>query len=430
MTIDETLAYIHGTNRAFCKPGLERVTALLSVLGNPERELRYVHVAGTNGKGSTSSMLARVLEEAGYRVGLYTSPYILRFHERIRVGGECISDEALIRLTERIRAAADAMEDKPTEFEIITAIAFCYFREMACDVVVLEVGLGGRFDATNVISSPEVSVITGIALDHVAILGDTIEKIAFEKAGIIKPSAPVVWGGTDKAAREVVFSTAKERGSEFYESDLTKAVCHESGIFGSVIDYRCLHNIKISLSGTYQVQNAATVIETVEVLKKRGYAISEEALRRGLSSTVWQARFEVISKEPLVIFDGAHNPQGIGVAVESVKRYFPEERVLLLSGVLADKDYVSVANALSTIGLRAYTITPDNPRALSAEEYATLLSSLGVEARACSSIGEGVSRAMADAVASGRPLLCLGSLYTYREVREAVREYRESKTGS
>ena len=424
MTIDEALAYIHGTNRAFCKPGLERVSTLLSSLDNPEKHLRYVHVAGTNGKGSTSSMLARVLEESGYRVGLYTSPYILRFNERIRVAGECISDEALVKLTERIRSVADAMADRPTEFEIITAIAFSYFLEEKCDIVVLEVGLGGRFDATNVIENPEVSVITGIALDHVAILGDTIEKIAYEKAGIIKAGAPVVWGGKDAAARKVIKDIAKERGSAFYESDLSKAVCHESGILGSIFDYRSLQNIKISLSGTYQIQNAATVIEAVEVLKNRGYKISEDAMRRGLSTTVWQARFEVLSKDPLVIFDGAHNPEGIGVAVESVKQYFKDERVLILSGVLADKDYVSVATSLASIGRRAYTITPDNPRALDGKDYAALLSSLGCEATACASIEEGVTRAMEDAEGSGLPLLCLGSLYTYREVREAVEHYR------
>lgn len=425
MTIDETLAYIHGTNRAFCKPGLARVSALLSSLGDPQKKLKYVHVAGTNGKGSTSSMLARILEEAGYRVGLYTSPYILRFHERIRVAGECISDEALIRLTERIRAVADAMEDRPTEFEIITAIAFSYFLEERCDIVVLEVGLGGRFDATNVIDAPEVSVITGIALDHVALLGDTVEQIAFEKAGILKPTCPVVWGGTDAAARRVILDIAKERGCAFYESDLSKAICHESGIFGSVFDYRSFHNVKISLSGTYQMQNAATVIETVEVLKKQGYEIREEAMRRGLSTTVWQARFEVLSKDPLVIFDGAHNPEGIGVAVESVKKYFPSGRVLILSGVLADKDYVSVATSLASIGRRAYTITPDNPRALDGKDYAALLSSLGCEATPCASIEEGVMRAMADGATSHLPLLCLGSLYTYREVREAVESYHE-----
>ena len=423
MTIDDALAYIHGTNRAFCKPGLERVSALLCTLGNPQRELKYVHVAGTNGKGSTSSMLARVLEEAGYRVGLYTSPYILRFNERIRVAGECIPDGDLIRLTERIRDVADAMEDRPTEFEIITAIAFSYFLEEKCDIVVLEVGLGGRFDATNVIQSPEVSVITGIALDHMAILGDTVEKIAYEKAGIIKAGAPVVWGGTDAVAREVIRNVAKERGSAFYESDLSKVICHESGILGSVFDYRSLHNIEISLSGTYQMQNAVTVIEAIDVLKNRGYKISEDAMRRGLSTTVWQARFELLSKAPLVIFDGAHNPEGIGVAVESVKQYFKGERVLILSGVLADKDYVSVATSLSTIGRRAYTITPDNPRALDGKDYAALLTSLGCEATPAGSIEEGVTRAMKDAEESGLPLLCLGSLYTYREVREAVERY-------
>ena len=206
-------------NWTFCKPGLERIGELCEKLGHPERKLKFIHVAGTNGKGSFCSMTDSVLRAAGYKVGLYTSPYIREFNERMRVDGKNIENEVLADITTRVRPIADSMTDKPTEFELITAIAFQYFYEAGCDVVVLEAGMGGRLDSTNIIRDPYLSVITGIALDHVDYLGDTVEKIALEKAGIIKDSAPILYGGEDNAAREVIRAVANERGSEFFDID-------------------------------------------------------------------------------------------------------------------------------------------------------------------------------------------------------------------
>ena len=416
MNYEESLEYIHGISWTFCKPGLERISALCEALGHPERELRFVHVAGTNGKGSFCSMLESVLRAAGYRTGLYTSPYIKEFGERMRVMGENIPRERLAEITSRVRPIADAMADKPTEFELITAIAFKYFRDEKCDVVVLEAGMGGRLDSTNVIREPYLSVITGIALDHTAFLGDTVEKIAAEKAGIIKDGAPLLLGGEDAAAEAVIRGVAAERGSELHKVDYSKIENLVSDIYGSSFDFGAHKGVKIRLAGLYQPKNAAAVLTAVDILRSRGLDIPEEAVQDGLAQAEWQARFEILSKEPLVIFDGAHNPEGITAAVESIGHYFGERRVYLLSGVLRDKDYRYIARKVSEVASRAFTMTPDNPRALSAEEYAAELAKNGVSAEPYASIDDAFRAAKAAAKADGVPLVCLGSLYTYVDI--------------
>ena len=420
MNYTEALEYIHGISWTFCKPGLERIEELCNKLGNPERDLRFVHVAGTNGKGSFCSMLASVLTKAGYRTGLYTSPFIKEFNERMRVDGENIEDTRLADITERVRPIADSMTDKPTEFELITAIAFLYFKEMGCDVVVLEAGMGGRLDSTNVIRNPLLSVITGIALDHTAFLGDTTAKIAAEKAGIIKDGAPVLWCGSDPEAHRVISDTARERGSLLFTPDRTAEHVKQADLNGTVFDYRDRRDVKISLLGLYQPHNAANVLEAVDILKSRGLDIPESAVREGLAATKWSARFEIISHDPTVIFDGAHNPEGILAAVESISHYFGDTRIAVLTGVLRDKDYTFIAKTLSSVASRAFTITPDNPRALTAEEYADTLESFGVTATPEESIETALRRGMQYAKENNVPLVCLGSLYTYVDVITSI----------
>ncbi len=416
MNYEESLEYIHGISWTFCKPGLERISALCEALGHPERELKFVHVAGTNGKGSFCCMLESVLRAAGYRTGLYTSPYIKEFGERMRVMGENISNEALAEVASYVRPIADAMEDKPTEFELITAIAFEYFKREGCEVVVLEAGMGGRLDSTNVIREPYLSVITGIALDHTAFLGDTVEKIAAEKAGIIKDGAPLLFGGCDASAEAVIRATADGRGSEFHTVDYEKIENLSSSIDGSEFDFGEHKGMRISLAGLYQPRNAASVLTAVDILRSRGLDIPESAVREGLLAARWPARFEVLSREPLVIFDGAHNPEGISAAVESIKRYFGEERVYLLSGVLRDKDYEFIARKVAEVASRAFTMTPDNPRALSAEKYSAELIKSGVSAESFASIRDAFAAAKEAARRDGRALVCLGSLYTYVDI--------------
>ncbi len=419
MTYNEALNYIHGVSNFFCKPGLERIRALCSALGNPQKELKFIHVAGTNGKGSFSAMTDSVLSAAGYKVGHYTSPYILRFNERIRVNGESISDEALAELTEGVAAVAEKMDDKPTEFELITAIAFEYFRREKCDIVVLEVGMGGRLDATNIIDSPILSVITGIALDHTAFLGDTVEKIAAEKAGIIKPGVPSLYGGDEGAALEVISGEASKNGSELYTADYSALKINAFDLSGSAFEYKERGDMKISLLGSYQPRNAALVLDAMDILCKKGLKISEDNIRRGLAEAKWAARFEIINRDPIIIFDGAHNAQGISAAVESIKRYF-DKRVIVLTGVLADKEYGKIATKIAEIADTTFTITPENPRALSAKDYAAVLGENNLTAFPCGSVEEAILRGARLAREKETVLCCLGSLYTYESVINAV----------
>ncbi len=420
MNYTEALEYIHGVSWTFCKPGLERIGELCERLGHPERKLKFVHVAGTNGKGSFCSMLESILREAGYKTGLYTSPYIQEFNERMRVMGENIENDVLADITARVKPIADAMKDKPTEFELITAIAFQYFYESGCEIVVLEAGMGGRLDSTNIIRNPLLSVITGIALDHTDYLGDTVEKIAAEKAGIIKDGSPILYGGEDISAGEVIKDVAKERNSSFYGMDYAEIKRFSSNLSGSEFDYKSHKDIKIKLLGLYQPKNAAAVLSAVDILRERGLGISEEAVRAGLIKARWQARFEIISKNPIIIFDGAHNPQGITSAVESIKHYFGENKVYILTGVLRDKDYKFIAGELSKIAAKAFTLTPDSPRALKAEDYAKVLFDIGVNAIPSGSISGAFAKARAAAESDGIPLICLGSLYTYADIIKLV----------
>lgn len=424
MTYSEALEYIHSVSWTFCKPGLNRIRALCERLGNPQDSLRFIHVAGTNGKGSFCSMMSSVLCEAGLKVGLYTSPYILEFNERMRVNGKNIPNPTLARLTEKIRPIADSMQDKPTEFELITAIALDYFREEKVDVVVFECGMGGRLDSTNVISTPLLSVITGIALDHTAFLGDTVEKIALEKAGIIKPGIPVLFGGDDDRAASVIANEAKRRGSSYSRTDYGKLRVQSATLSSTVFDYRDRKSLELSLLGLYQPKNASLVLDAVDILAKDLDCITDVAVRNGLRKAEWKARFEIISNEPTVIFDGAHNPQGISSAVEAIKQYFKDNKVIVISGVLKDKDYRQIAKDISSIASFAFTITPDNPRALSGEEYANTLSSFGVSAKPCGCVEEALTDAIALAKAEKASVVCLGSLYTYSEVIKALEEIK------
>lgn len=416
MNYSEALEYIHGVSWTFCKPGLERISELCQKLGNPQKSLKFVHVAGTNGKGSTSSMLDSVLREAGYKVGLYTSPYIRVFNERMRIDGENISDGELASLTEYIKPIADQMTDKPTEFELITALAFEYFSRHNCDVVILEAGMGGRLDSTNIIDTSVLSVITGIALDHVAFLGDTVEKIAAEKAGIIKENIPVLYGGVNEAAKTVIMTKATEMNSQFVCVDYSKLKITNFALDGSLFDFGNYKDLKINLLGSYQPRNAAIVINAVEILRKTGFDISDKALRTGLLKAKWQGRFEILSSEPLVIFDGAHNPQGIEAAVESIKLYFKCEKVCIVTGVLRDKDYTHIAKMLSTVASKAFTFTPDSPRALDAAEYASTLCAAGIDAIPSSTVCEALNKAKEYASAYSSPIICVGSLYAYVDI--------------
>ena len=419
MNYSEALEYIHGISWTFCKPGLERIGELCEKMGHPEKKLKFVHVAGTNGKGSTSAMLDSILRSAGYKIGLYTSPFIRVFNERMRINGENISNEELASLTEYIKPIAEQMQDKPTEFELITALAFEFFARHNCDIVILEAGMGGRLDSTNIIDTSVLSLITGIALDHVAFLGDTVEKIAFEKAGIIKRGVPIIYGGDDVSAKNIIENKAKELDSPFYSIDHSKLKINSLTLEGADFDFDMHKNMKISLLGSYQPKNASLVIKSVEILREQGFAIDDAALKNGLFAASWQGRFEILSKDPLIIFDGAHNPQGVEAAVESIGLYF-KEKVCLVTGVLRDKDYTYISQRLSTVAKAAYTFTPDSPRALSADEYASVLVDAGISAVSSDSVKNALDSAREYAKVNSCPIICVGSLYAYAQIIENV----------
>ncbi len=423
MNYDQAIEYIHNVSWTFCKPGLERIGALCEKLGNPQRRLKYIHVAGTNGKGSFCAMTESILRAAGYKTGLYTSPYILEFNERIRVSGENIPAEDLARITERVRVFADEMEDKPTEFELITAIAFEYFAECRCDVVVLETGLGGRLDSTNIIETSLLSVITGIDLDHTAILGDTVEKIAAEKAGIIKHACPILFGGAGgEDAERVIRKAAEEQSAPYTKTDLSKLSVTSCSLSGTSLSFGAHRDLTLPLLGTYQPKNLANALSAIDLLTARGaISVTEEQIRLGLASVRWPARFEVISTDPVIIFDGSHNPQGIASAAESIRRYFPDRRINLLTGVMADKQYDGMIVTLAPLANRVFTVTPNNPRALNSHRYADCFRAHGVEADGFDTVTDGLSAAIRYSKETDTPLVCLGSLYLYGELMDAMK---------
>ncbi len=416
MNYEESLSYIHQTFWQGSRPGLERIMELLKLIGNPEKELKFVHIAGTNGKGSTSAMIESVLRHAGYKTGLFTSPFIEFFNERMCVDGKPISNDTLAEITSEIAPLAGSMKDRPTEFELITAIGFEYFRREKVDIVVCEVGMGGRLDSTNVIESPEVSVITGIALDHTAFLGDTIAKIAAEKAGIIKKKRPVVFGGDDPDALEVISQKAKEMHSPFKRSISVKL--KNASVNGLEMYARPYGNLKIRLAGLYQLKNVGTALRAIEILSKNGWNVPKEAVTAGLADTVWKGRFEKLKSDPDFYFDGGHNIEGVTVAAETASRYFG--KVYLIFGVMADKRYEDMVSIIAPSVEKVFCITPDNPRALKSSDLAKVFEKNGVPAAYFDTVKDAIRAAVDSAEGSEYPVLSLGSLYSYKEVKDSL----------
>ena len=425
MTYSEALEYIHSVTWKGSRPGLERITELCKLLGNPERELCFIHVAGTNGKGSTCRMLSEILIRSGYRVGLFTSPYIERFNERIMLDGCDIANDDLAAATEEVKACADRMADAPTEFELITAIAFVYYKKMKCDYVVLEAGLGGRLDSTNVIDTSVLSIITGIDLDHTELLGDTTAAIAREKAGIIKPCVPVLFGEGDDASDTEIRAAAEAKNAPYYRTDFAKVTDVATSLRGTEFKFDGAE-YTTKMLGYYQTRNAATVLTAVNILRESGVVIPESAVRDGIASATWSARFEILSSEPLVIYDGGHNPQGIRGAVENIRGYLStltdDGRVVLLMGVMADKEHLTMIRDLSTVASRAFCVMPNNARSLGSADLSGEFKSFGVPADYFDELEDGVVAAIETAEREARPLVCLGSLYMYADVKCAVKK--------
>ncbi len=411
------MKFIHEKVWQGSKPGLSRTSELLSKMSDPHKRLRFIHIAGTNGKGSTSAMLAGILQAAGLTTGLYTSPYISHFSERMRINGKPITDEELASVTGFCAPFALEMEDRPTEFELVTSIAMKYFARGNCDVVVLETGMGGRLDSTNVIEASLCSVITNIGLDHTRELGDTVEKIAAEKAGIIKKGCPTVVYELPENVMDVISGRCREMFSSLTVADFDELRTISDSRKGQVFSYKEFKNLELPLLGVHQLKNAAVALEVIKVLRSQGYNISGDAVRQGLLETEWPARFEIISENPFFVVDGGHNPQCAETVRDNLLKYFPDMKRVILFGVLADKDYMGQAELLNSAADVFVTITPQNTRALDASQLAEKLKCFGKPVFSSKNIEDGIETALRLAGQDG--VVCsVGSLYSAGRVRE------------
>lgn len=425
MNYDEAMNYIQDTMKYGSILGLSSMRELLKRLGNPQDQLKFIHIAGTNGKGSTLAYISTILTQAGLRVGRYVSPVIFEYRERIQVDENYITQEAAAEEITTIKEAVDEMVAKgyphPTVFEIETALGFLYFVKESCDLVVLEVGLGGSEDATNVISTSICSVITSISLDHMQILGETIEEIAACKAGIIKNRVPVVLSHQQEPVMEVIRRRCAETSSELWITtpENIKFCGYKEEI--QYFSYGVHKNLGISLAGHFQIENACTAIEVIEELRRQGYHISQKSLETGLLSTKWPGRFQKINNKPLIYVDGAHNPDSARRLREAMELYFTNQRIIYIIGVLRDKDYKKIIDITLDRGEVIYTITPDNSRGLPGEELADYICRKNKPAEALNSLSDALNKALMQVDEDG-VIIAFGSLSFLGEFMKLVQE--------
>jgi len=435
MNYDEALEYINSIPWTSRKVGLHRINELLNTLGRPDENLKFIHVAGTNGKGSVCAMLASVFKEAGFKTGLFTSPHLVKYNERIRIDGEDIPDQGLAEVITLVAESAKACSEEPSEFEILTAAGLLWFAKNNCDIVILEVGLGGEFDSTNAIRHKELAVITPIGFDHMAILGNTLSRIAEAKAGIIKNTGDAVIAlqcgyciqngmisktgreDDDNALMEVFKEKCLKEGAEMHVPDIQGFKVISENVEGECFKSAYFRReLELSLIGDYQLMNALTVLEVIKVLKKDGWKISAQAVRSGLKKAAWPARFEVLHNNPVFILDGAHNGHGISAAVDSLKSLFPGNRIVYILGMLNDKDTDIMLEKLYTNADRFIILTPGSQRALTGDILAERIKKDGFEAVCFKTPRDAVSYAF-DTVGSGEVICSLGSLYLAGSVR-------------
>ena len=426
MNYKEARVYLDEVSKYGSVLGLESMRELLRRLGDPQNELKFIHISGTNGKGSVLAYLSTILSGAGYRTGRYISPTLFSYRERIQVDGEYIEKESLACHVTAIAAAAEDMQKaglpSPTVFEIETALAFLYFKEKRCDIVTLEVGCGGLLDATNVITTTLMEVIASISMDHTDLLGDTLAKIAAQKAGIIKPDTMVVSAQQKSEAAQVIEDTCKEQHCTLQMVDESKISNVHYGAEGQTFSYKTWENVAISLAGSYQIKNAALALEGVEALRKLGYALSDQQVREGLLHTAWRGRFTTLRRDPTVIIDGAHNPAAALELKESLERYFPGKMLYFVMGMLKDKDYAQVIDLTAPLARHIITVeTPGNPRAMPARELAEAVGKVNPSVEWADSVAHGVEKALAMA-GKEDAVIVFGSLSFLGEAADAVNE--------
>lgn len=382
MNYQEAIEFIHSTYKFGSKLGLQNISKLTELLGNPQNSYKIIHVAGTNGKGSTSNMIHDVLMSSGYKTGLFISPYLEEFTERIQVSKKHIEKESLARITNLVKEKIDIMlkegYNHPTEFEVVTAIGFKYFEEQQIDFLVLEVGLGGRFDATNVVTNTLVSVITSISYDHMEYLGDTLEKIAFEKAGIIKENSNVVIYPQEDIIVNTIKNVAKNKNTQVFETNKKNIEKLKGNLTGQWFKYLKtdifdLPEIKMNFLGEHQLYNVLTALRALEVVKQLGYNITEEGIIKGLDNCRFAGRFEILQENPVIVLDGGHNINGIEYFAKAVKENFEDNKIILFFGMLKDKNPEDVLPLILPLCKEVYTLTPNNPRAMKSTELADLI---------------------------------------------------------
>ena len=430
MTYHEAEVFIKKPYDQVIRLGLSRMEVLLEKLGNPQNHLKFIHVAGTNGKGSVCAMTAQILQCAGFQTGLFTSPVIADYREQFQINGRMISEDDFARLSETVKQACDHMDDPPSEFEKAVALAFLYFHERQCDLVVLEVGLGGADDATNVIGTPEVAAIVNIDYDHMGFLGDTLTQIAEKKAGIIKESGIVVTAEQTDEVMTVLQERCAAKKARLIRTSAKQIRVREKSLDGQCFDYekknsadrKQLQKISFSLLGNHQCENAAVVLEIINCLIIMGYSISQDEIYEGFRSVYWPGRFEVMSKDPLVIIDGAHNPDGIHALSHNLKEYCPGEKFVFITGILKDKDYHEMLKQMLPFADSFITIAPDNPRAMSAEECAEAIRVCGYDGEVVTSTDtrQAVDLALQMARDKSIGVCAFGSLYSVGTIHASI----------
>ncbi len=412
---------IHSLDKFGSRPGLDRIQRFLSILGNPQDNLKFVHVAGTNGKGSTCAMLSAVLTAAGYKTGLFISPYIVDFRERIQINGKMISEEVLENAVEKTFPVIEKLREDGcviTEFEYVMALEFLIHSEAECDVVVLETGLGGLLDCTNVIKPPLCSVITKIGLDHTAVLGDTIEQIAAQKCGIIKSGSPAVASAQDKSVMKLIESDCASKGVQLIKSESLPVKVLANSLDGIKLEYNDIR-LNLPLVGAHQIENAKTALSVLEVIHE-SFPVKSENIQSGFARTTNPARLEVLGKNPLVILDGAHNPDGINALKNALEAYLPDKKKSLILGMLADKDSKSSVKLLGGLFDKVFTVPVNNPRTLSSEALAEECRQHFSETECFGNPFSAFDAAYETAKQENNALIIAGSLYLAGELRPYI----------
>lgn len=430
MKYQEAMKYITEVGNFGSNYGLERTYKLLELLDNPQDKLKIIHVAGTNGKGSTTAMITSMLKGCGYKVGMYTSPFLEEFEERIQINGENIPKEKLAQLITKIKYAVDKVIEEgynhPTEFEIITVLMFLYFATEEVDFAVVEVGLGGRLDSTNVIT-PILSVITSISFDHTNLLGNTLEEIATEKAGIIKSGIPTVIYPQEEVAEIVISSKCQELDSKLYKINKEDAklinIIKEDKIYQQVkVKLDDEYDVKLPLLGEHQILNLAVALKALEVIKDKAPKLNRESIVKSLATVRWNGRLEIMSNSPYVVIDGAHNIQGITQLDKNIKKYFEYKDMYLILGILADKDVEDMVKVITPKAKKVFTVTPNSMRAETAEE---LMNEVKKYNESCEAYND-YKNAFEDALKLCKKddlLLISGSLYMIGEMRGIIKKY-------